>query len=239
MHARTFQTAKGGHTAIMSTAAELRDAGLALCRQKDFAGGEAKLKEALALDPNDADTLVGLIKVRGVQKDLPGAKVFYEQALNGDQSLVKPRHAYGTLAYNNSQYGEARDVFRRLVEINQKDSEAHFALGNVYRKEENHVEAIKHYNLCIDQNPSHAAAYNNLGLSQLANDYPSEAVAAFRHAINLDNKNVKYRMNLGSTLEQVERYGEATKIWEEALTLNVTPEEQTEIINHLATVKTR
>lgn len=221
----------------MSTAAELRDAGLALCRQKDFAGGEAKLRDALAVAPGDPDTLEALIKVRGIQKDYDGAKQYLVDAMKADPTQAKPRHTYGLLMYNAGRYDEAKDVFRQLIEMNQRDGEAHFQLANVYRKENNVNEAAKHYNLAIDAVPAHAAAFNNLGMLQMSQDMASESVPHFKQAIALDPKNVNYRMNFAKALEACQRYREAATNWEELLTLNLSPEQQDEAITRLAVCK--
>lgn len=223
----------------MSTAAALRDEGLALCRQKDFTAGEAKLKEALAADPADFATIEALIKVRGIQNDLAGARAYLQQALATDPSAVKPRHAYGLLAYNQGNYDEAREVFRQLIEINQKDAEAHFQLANICRKENRTADAIRHYNLCIDAQPGHALSYNNLGLVHLGQDNPSDAIAAFKQAIAFEQKNPTYQMNLAKALESAERYNEATKVWEQLLTLDLKPEQQSEVLERLSVAKSR
>jgi len=224
----------------MPAADQLREEGLTLCRAKDFTAGEAKLREALDLAPTDPATLEALIKVRGVQKDLAGAKAIYLQAVEKDPTLTKPRHAYGLLAYNSAEYGEAKDCFRKLVEMNQKDAEAHFQLGNVYRKEESYGEARKHYNLAIDNSPRHGLAYNNLGLCFLAEDDVHNAIQNFRQAIDAEPANPRYQMNLGIALEKGERYGEATQVWEKVLTLdNLKPADMEEAIEHLSACKTR
>jgi len=91
----------------------------------------------------------------------------------------------------------------RIIELGRKlvdehPSEPH--LNNLYGEALHHSgqvdEAVRFFSETVAADPSHSRAWNNLGVAQLAQNRPREALEAFRHALRLDPHNPVLHNNI-------------------------------------------
>lgn len=74
---------------------------------------------------------------------------------------------YGNVFLDKKDYEAATRAFKRLVELNRNDADAHVYLGYIYQNQNNIDEAIAEYKVALTINPQHITANRNLGLALL------------------------------------------------------------------------
>jgi Tfp pilus assembly protein PilF len=60
--------------------------------------------------------------------------------------------------------GQALEAYRRALEIRPDYVDAHLNLANLFMKKGFDAEAEEHYQAVLEQQPQHAAVYNNLAV---------------------------------------------------------------------------
>src|SRR2546422_215709 len=82
--------------------------------------------------------------------------------------------------------GEARDAYRRALELDAHHADAHVNLGRLLHEQGLVEEAERHYRLALSANPDLATAAYNLGIALEDLDRPADAVEAYRQALAMD-----------------------------------------------------
>lgn len=107
--------------------------------------------------------------------------------------------------YDEGNYKEAIEYFKRITEIEEENEEAYFNLGVIYGKLalediqvdeywENHTDeedffenSIKNYLNCIEINPKNKYAYNNLAVLYDALDWTDKAKEMIEKSLEIDS----------------------------------------------------
>src|SRR2546426_4053272 len=82
--------------------------------------------------------------------------------------------------------GEARDAYRRALELHAHHADAPVNLGRLLHEQGLVEEAERHYRLALSANPDLATAAYNLGIALEDLDRPADAVEAYRQALAAD-----------------------------------------------------
>src|SRR5205814_5585966 len=77
---------------------------------------------------------------------------------------------------------EARDAYRRALELDAHHADAHVNLGRLLHEEGLVQEAERHYRLALRESPEHATAAFNLGIALEDLRRPADAIDAYRAA---------------------------------------------------------
>src|SRR2546421_3376996 len=78
---------------------------------------------------------------------------------------------------------EARDAYRRALELDAHHADAHVNLGRLLHEAGLVEEAERHYRLALRENPEHATAAFNLGIALEDLGRPADAIDAYRAAL--------------------------------------------------------
>lgn len=97
---------------------------------------------------------------------------------------------------------EARDAYRRALELDAHHADAHVNLGRLLSEQGLVDEAERHYRLALRENPDHATAAFNLGIALEDLGRPADAVAAYRAALAADPLLADAHYNLARLYEQ-------------------------------------
>ena len=81
---------------------------------------------------------------------------------------------------------EARDAYRRTLELDAHHADAHVNLGRLLQEDGRISEAETHYRLALAANPEHATAAFNLGIALEDLGRPADAIEAYRQALAAD-----------------------------------------------------
>lgn len=97
---------------------------------------------------------------------------------------------------------EARDAYRRALELDPHHAEAHVNLGRLLVESERAEEAETHFRAVLADHPDHATAWFNLGIALEDRRRTNEAIKAYEQAIAADRRLADAYFNLARLFEQ-------------------------------------
>ncbi|MGH7672192.1 MAG: tetratricopeptide repeat protein [Gemmatimonadales bacterium] len=97
---------------------------------------------------------------------------------------------------------EARDAYRRALELDAHHADAHVNLGRLLHEDNRVAEAERHYRQALAAHPRHATAAFNLGIALEDLRRPADAVDAYRTAIAADPRLADAHYNLARLYER-------------------------------------
>lgn len=162
----------------------------------------------------------------------------FEEANNLYQNLIlqfpeshEIFHAYGLALIAQSKLKEAIEKFHQAIRLNQKNSNYHSDLGEIYRRIGMIDKAIKYNLRSIELNNQSDSAHYNLGLSYYDKNNFDNAIIHFKKTIDINpNHNFAWN-NLGTAYEKQENLLLAHKAYHKAVDLN---SNNIEALNNLA-----
>jgi tetratricopeptide (TPR) repeat protein len=109
----------------------------------------------------------------------------------------------GTALRNTGDLTGAIVTFKKLVELDPQDPDAHYELGLTYVNKDDWDPAIAEFNTAVKLDDRHARAYAGLGLCLREKKDLVGAVRAFRKATECDDTLVAGHYGLGATLQEL------------------------------------
>ncbi|HME71566.1 MAG TPA: tetratricopeptide repeat protein, partial [Myxococcota bacterium] len=106
---------------------------------------------------------------------------------------------------------EARDAYRRAIELAPRHAEAHLNLGRLLHEAGHAAAAEAHYRLALDAKPHDGTAAFNLGVAFEDLGRDADAVAAYERALGSDPACADAHYNLGCLLEKMGRHTAALR----------------------------
>jgi tetratricopeptide (TPR) repeat protein len=97
---------------------------------------------------------------------------------------------------------EARDAYRRALELDAHHADAHVNLGRLLHEDGRAAEAERHYRQALAAAPGHATAAFNLGIALEDLRRPADAVDAYRIALAADPRLADAHYNLARLYEK-------------------------------------
>ena len=97
---------------------------------------------------------------------------------------------------------EARDAYRRALELDPHHADARVNLGRLLVESERAEEAESHFRAVVADHPDHATAWFNLGIALEDRRRPNDAVKAYERAIAADRRLADAYFNLARLYEQ-------------------------------------
>ena len=139
---------------------------------------------------------------------MPKARQAAEKALSLDDSLAA---AHTALAYVMALYEFSWPVaereFKRAIELNAGDADAHFGYGITYLVPQGHADqALHEMQVARDLDPLSPVEANYLGLAYQFNGRRPEAIAQYKRALELDPNFVESRLHLANAYLDPGRY---------------------------------
>ena len=98
---------------------------------------------------------------------------------------------------------EARDAYRRALELDAHHADAHVNLGRLLHEQGLVEEAERHYRLALREAPNHATAAYDLGIALEDLGRPADAIEAYRAALVTDPRLVDAHYNVARLYEKV------------------------------------
>ena len=116
--------------------------------------------------------------------------------ITNSASVSDPDYQIGRSYQGRRQYDAAIAAYRKSLEVNPGNAEAHNALGVIYASLGKHEQAETELIAALGLAPSAAHIHNNLGYAYLLRGRNVDAVAALKVATGLDPANQRSRQNL-------------------------------------------
>ncbi len=167
-------------------------------------------EEAIRKDPKYAAAYAGLAEsycwlgffgALPPNEVMPKARQAAERAIALDDSLAA---AHSALAYVKTLYefdwpGAERE-FKRAIQLNAGDADAHFGYGITYLAPLGHFdEALREMQTARDLDPLSPIENTYLGLAYMFSDKPAEGIAQYKRALELDPNFVEARLSLANS----------------------------------------
>jgi len=213
----------GTATRQVTSAAKVKEhvaMGERLLSQGRHADAGAAFREAIHLDPGDADAHEGLGAALWLAKRYPEAEAAFREAIRLDPGSANAYNGLGLVLRDVKRYPEAEAAFRETIRLDPGDADLHYNLGLVLRDAKRHPEAEAAFRETIRLSPDHSRAYNGLGSLLFDMKQYAEAEAACREAIRLDPGHANAYNGLGAVLRDMKRPAEAEAAFSTAIRLN-------------------
>lgn len=97
---------------------------------------------------------------------------------------------------------EARDAYRRALELDPHHGDAHVNLGRLLHEAGRVADAAEHYRLALAGNPRHATAAYDLAIALEDLGRPTDAMHAYQQAIRADPRLADAHFNLSRLYER-------------------------------------
>jgi len=197
-------------------------AGHGSLHDKDFDDAARSYREALEINPNNAEAY------RSLGFALSQLKGFKEAIECLRKSLeIEPKNAYAHTHLGNSllslgRIDEGIGHFRTAVEIDPECDEVYYNLATVLTGVGKLDEAIKHFRKTVEINPRHAFAHYNLGLALCEQGKIDEGAGHYRKTLEIKPDHAPTHNNLATALCQLGRFDEGIKHFRKALEIDPT-----------------
>jgi tetratricopeptide (TPR) repeat protein len=168
-------------------------------RVADLESGEANLRKAIQLKPDDYDAQYHLGALLMDKKEWRPASSAFEAAIK-----IKPDHAESHLRLGRAQetlekYDRAQEAYRESIKANPRRPEAYNALGSLYMRFERYPQAAQVLKNAIENNREYAPNYRDIGLVYKEQKRFPDAIRQLEKARLLDPGNATVLFNLGMT----------------------------------------
>ncbi len=206
--------------------------GLSYLSQDRFHFDQAieSFQAAAKLDPQSplplaglADALVQKYQVTKDKKYLDDAKSALGSAQSLNPDSIRALMSSGNLETTVGRYENALEFYRRVQELEPRNTAAYIRLGIVYEASQMTDRAVQAYRQAMELDPAYYYPYSSLGtLYYNHGNYP-EAAQQFQMAIDRAPGLLLLRTNLGAVLDSLDRRDEAEKVFLDSLTIRPTP----------------
>ncbi len=126
---------------------------------------EANLRRALALNPNQIETLVAWSQFRAAERDVAGAREWMRWALARNADFDEAVNMHGIVLHLEGRFEEAVRVFERAEALGNRAAASN--RGNSLLDLGHMEEALKAHEAAVARDPASAGARYNLALTQL------------------------------------------------------------------------
>jgi predicted TPR repeat methyltransferase len=185
----------------------------------DFEMGEARLRQALPLSPDNPAILTNLSMALLQQGKRADAREFAAKAY-----IANPRNveALLVLADCHTHAGDLSDAFEdydRIIALEPGIAEAHNNRGLLLHRLARPAEALASCDRALALSPSMSDAHVNRGNALSALGRPDEALAAYDQALALNPDRAEAHLGRGNLFFRESRHDEALAAYDRALTL--------------------
>jgi tetratricopeptide (TPR) repeat protein len=159
---------------------------------------------ALAWEPDSGQVVLDFTTAQLAQRAAPMARRQAALARQADTALdAEGWFTLGLELEIGSSDQEARDAYRRALELDPHHADAHVNLGRLLQEAGRIGDAEGHYHAALTTNAEHATAWYNLGTVLEDEKQLKEAIGAYEQSIRADPKLADAYFNLSRLYERV------------------------------------
>lgn len=126
-------------------------------------------------------------------------------------------YAYAVSLVKTGKYDEGVGRLKALEQANPKSADVHELLGEAFSDQKVYPTAIEEFKKTIALDPARPRAHFLLGLAQIYQGSPAEAVTQLRIALKLTPKDIPTKYHLAFALLQVQQKEEGQKLLHEVI----------------------
>lgn len=180
-------------------------------QQGDAAGAVELYRDALGLDPNNAETYYNLAIALDRLGQLDEKRIALEQAVALKPDFYRAHNDLGLAYLAESRHQEAQAALERALELNPDFAEAASNLGSLLAQQGLSAQAAELFRSAIALQPEYAQAHLNLGLVRADQGRLQEAEGQIRQALLLAPNDTRAQTSLGLVLMRRGRLEEAAR----------------------------
>lgn len=184
------------------------------------------LRNGVSYAPQDVNTWIVLGMTELANGDANASVAALENAQKLDEKNVGVLTSLGRAYASARRYPDAIRIYNSAVEIaeagEKKDPTPRYNLGAVYTQWGKLNDALTAYDQVLTIDPQHYDALVNSGYILYRQKKTEEAVARFKEAIKINNKNPLAWTNLAAACEAQQNWTGAIFAWRRALALDPT-----------------
>ncbi len=121
----------------------------------------------------------------------------------------------GLREYEAGRFIEAVTLFEKALELNPKNAEIHYYIGECYALD-NNEKAIEAYQMAVKIDPKHAAAYWGLGLCYADMEQYQQSINNYKKAIEIDPHNADTHFGIADSYAALGHSSEASNAYSKA-----------------------
>ena len=164
--------------------------GLILKSQKYHMEAITALERAHTLRPTHPQLVLELANLCKDTGNIKKSIEYYENTISlNPQFLLKVYYDYSQMLYNNKKYTEAVAIYKKIIEAQPNNAQAHNNLGNCLQNLDNLPDAIQAYEAAIKLKADYSEAFTHLGLALRSLGEKEKAVSALKSAIKHNEGN--------------------------------------------------
>jgi len=174
-------------------------------------------EEALSLNPKNYEANLNLALLYRNQGEYQKAKRNLNILTRTYPNQFLPVYNLGFCNDKLGNKDEAKGNYLTAISIDNQNPEAHFALGNIYKDEKDWENAKIQYQIAIENSTPNSRYYSNLGyVFHYTGDFIN-AEKILKQAVETDPNNLDAKVNLASTLFELDRIEEALLVHDEII----------------------
>lgn len=194
-------------------------------------GGLAELRQAVELDPGDAEGHNNLGTTLHDTNHLVEAKAHLCKAVALNPAYAEAHYNLGRLLKDTGELDAALESYRRSIKLKPGFVEAHHESGLVLQRQGRFDEALSCHQRAIELNPSHAYAHNAIGAILLNKGQIALAEASIQRALEINPDCAEAYNNLGQIFQDQFRLSDSVRSYRKAVQLK--PDDATTYSNLL------
>ncbi|MEO1751626.1 tetratricopeptide repeat protein [Thiofaba sp. EF100] len=171
-----------------------------------------RYREILAVEPDQAEALLGLANVEMRLERWRDAEVLYARRLRLNDRDANALEGRGLSLMRLREPAEAKVMLERAVAVDPMRWRAWHALGLLADRAGTHAEAEAAYRKALEVMPAHPALMNSLGYSLILARRFDEAERVLREALRHAPDSPRLKGNLALSIAWQGRYEEALKL---------------------------
>ena len=124
-------------------------------------------------------------------------------------------YALGNAYFDGDAFNEARQAYRRVVELDESRADAWSNLGLTHRIQGNFMNAVSAYETALQLEPDDAVTLRNLSILMQDLGHLEASTGPLQRLLQLDPSDASIRNELAHVFVLVGRYDDALHIWED------------------------
>ena len=189
-------------------------------RAGDLDEAEAEFQKALALNPHDADALLGLSGLAAMKGNRGRAEHLVKVALATNPDFPPALAQLGDLRRDAGDLGECVRLYREAVALHDASPGLYLGLGDCLQRAGRYPEAEEVFTRALQLDPDSFVAIYNLGVTAFQQGREEEAIELYERALELDGQHplaAATLNNLGTVHLDRGETERAIARWEEAV----------------------
>jgi protein O-GlcNAc transferase len=177
-------------------------------------------RQVLRLAPEDLAVLTNLGQILLASGDRDEVRTLYNKALEIDSGQAAIRTSLADICLMAGDADEAARHYALITETGPAQGRIHANYATALNVLDRHTEALEQARIAVEFENDNAEAWNTLGRIELARGEPEEALSPLKKAAELKPDWFAPWLDLGISLQQLDRMPEALASFNEAWKLN-------------------